>query len=362
MSSSPLSSKLTLVVPTRNRPGMLDRLLKYWEMSMPPLPIIVADSSEASPMAVNKALCAETKKHDISHHAFDGEIAFIEKVARAVELVRTPYMFLCADDDFLLPSPLAEFLANLEAAPDIVCVQGLSVFFRPAISVGYNDRLLLDVHSGYRLDQSTATERLNAHLGHYRALIYSLRRTSEFLEDVRLVVPLQDQLMLMELALGSLDAIRGKISRPEKVMTMIESHPGGAYHKHKKVTYWNQVIFAPDFSHWLGIYIQIIASQLERFSGLRGEAAEEEVRRSLVAFSQEHFTMRAPKIDNKAKFFNLPVVGPVIKKAWLKAAKLYDYCRLMNKHGQALKAEDFRDLIKYLEKHIGYAPDKSIIR
>jgi glycosyltransferase domain-containing protein len=363
--------KLTLVIPTRNRSAYLHRLLSFCEGSFPPISIIVADSSDSEESRINLTCCSQASMHRLRRLEYASEVPVLAKMIDAVRNVETPFMALCADDDFLLPGCLPEAVHILDSDPSTSCVQGLEVFFRSGASIGKPDRLLLDLHAGGSVLDETPTARMVRALSNYRASFYAIRRTQEFLEDSTKLNPLKDQYMLLELASASLDAIRGKIKRLPRVMSFRESHPQVAYRTHSEVTYWEKVIFSPAFSEVLQAYISIVGGSLESFQKTGVGDTSAKVRESLVAFSIWHFRRMASasqtceqKLPKKVRefVFEIPIVGGGARWIWLKLAKAYDMAKLSSRFGLALRHPDFLKLIECLEAEFGFRRGSAIIR
>lgn len=368
----------TLVIPTKNRPRFLKRLLNYCEETFPVMEIIVADSSDEEHLAACQEVCSRVKKHTLNRQVFRSDLPFIEKLVAATKLVKTSCMALLADDDLLLPGALEEALYQLRNDSQVVCVQGCEVIFRPATSLGRPDRLLMDFHGGRSLDMPSAAQRLIALMGQYRPTVYGVRRTADFLADLQSIVPMQSQYMLVELAFASLDVVRGKIVRLHRVLTMRESHGQVAYRQHSDVTYWEKILFAPGFSARLESYLNIVATQLKACTDLSEEQSRETVRESLREFTCWHFTQgdfalhssssmkvklkSTMKEKLKSMIFQAPVVGPLLQSAWLVPAKAYDRFRLTQNFGEALRQPDFRELVARIESDFGCRRGSSIFQ
>ena len=119
---------LTIIIPTKDRPYLLNRSLYYYTKADFMTRIIVADSS-------NKALLNETKKIcnkysdrlTIDYFNVDVDTEISEKQHIAAEMVTTPYLLLIGDDDFPLKSTIEDILIELEKDKSIVAAFGQRV-------------------------------------------------------------------------------------------------------------------------------------------------------------------------------------------------------------------------------------------
>ncbi len=127
--NSDSAAQLTLVVPTYRRARFLDRLLDFAQAVQCPFPITVADSSDgpdATRNAMRVAACRPPLRVELQSHT----CGLMEKMARCVESVTTPYCGLWADDDLQLPEGLCACLEFLEGNPDYASCMGRLVAVR----------------------------------------------------------------------------------------------------------------------------------------------------------------------------------------------------------------------------------------
>ena len=109
----PLNEQLTVVLMTHERPAFLRRAARFY--SSLPCRILVLDSSnEGQP-----GLAAQYENVDYQHVPQFGYWGVRAKLAHGVEQVRTPYMVLAADDDFILHDALRRSVAFLDAEPGL---------------------------------------------------------------------------------------------------------------------------------------------------------------------------------------------------------------------------------------------------
>ncbi|EMI55780.1 glycosyl transferase family protein [Rhodopirellula sallentina SM41] len=116
------------MVPTHERSHFLRRMAMHLKRSAQGLKIIVADSSSLLHRQANERIVADLQGHlDISYRHF--ECDFITKIHTALCEVETPFVTLCADDDYAnfdVSQKCAEFLAG---QPDYSCAMGQYLVF-----------------------------------------------------------------------------------------------------------------------------------------------------------------------------------------------------------------------------------------
>jgi len=111
--------QLTLVIPTLNRSEYVHRQVRHWQEH--PIHLLIVDGSPGS-----RALPAGGKCQ-IRH--IRQEKSFQERMTLASQLVETPFVALCGDDDLYLASGLSSCLEMLKLRPEIIGGVGPSIRF-----------------------------------------------------------------------------------------------------------------------------------------------------------------------------------------------------------------------------------------
>jgi glycosyltransferase domain-containing protein len=105
--SSQTESALTVVIPTRNRPVFLNRLMKYYRSQATKHRTIIADSSDAELYEESRQSLAPFEgQYPVDHLQFPAEISFESKLQQAYARVETPFVVTGSDDDFHIPKAL----------------------------------------------------------------------------------------------------------------------------------------------------------------------------------------------------------------------------------------------------------------
>lgn len=123
MQSTALREHFTLVLLTHKRPAFLRRALQYYKDF--PGTLLVLDSSP-EPVA---GIASRFPRVDYQHLPQFNYRGFQAKIKHGLSLVKTPYVALVADDDFILTEAIAESLDFLEAHPDYGMCQGYSMMY-----------------------------------------------------------------------------------------------------------------------------------------------------------------------------------------------------------------------------------------
>lgn len=160
-----MNNKLTIIIPTHNRPLPMKRAINYY--SSWNCRVIICDSS---------LHFSEEKEHSNIDHVHFPQQNFSEKIYNAIQLVTTPFVCLCADDDFLSEDGITRGMNFLEANEDYVSVQGRYIQFWlagnhiPCVP-------LYEQAFGMHFNEENPEQRIlsSAHSGMHQ--LYSLHRT-----------------------------------------------------------------------------------------------------------------------------------------------------------------------------------------
>jgi len=116
------ADNVTIVVPTRNRPNELARLLEFLSYEGNRFPVLILDGSAAEVQVANARTAATFSFVEHQAHTPDSHLGM--RCAQGVGSVATAYMVFCADDDFVFPEALAACARFLDAYPDHSSVIG----------------------------------------------------------------------------------------------------------------------------------------------------------------------------------------------------------------------------------------------
>ena len=132
---------VALIVPTRDRPDFVHRLLSYHVKSRG-LQIVMGDGSKPEQVAENRRIIQSFADSglDIIHYVpsqtvveqdgLQGICSYFQRQVNAAKLSPRKFIYVGADDDFVSPEFLSEAAAFLEANPDYSAVTGYVFSFR----------------------------------------------------------------------------------------------------------------------------------------------------------------------------------------------------------------------------------------
>lgn len=170
----------TIVIPTYNRSTYLRRILGYYDRIGIPLSIIVADSSSDGIKDLNREICGGCRNLMVQYlGSYKYNLNPLHKIIDAVEFVSTPFVVLCADDDFIIPSGMIKTIDFLSVHSEYKVAQGRHFYFLDVMG-----EIQFGVHwMGITIDDASAEKRLIMHEERYYPTFYALYHT-EFLKQI----------------------------------------------------------------------------------------------------------------------------------------------------------------------------------
>lgn len=201
---------ITIIIPTyKNRHNYLKRILEYYNTFDYTPKIIIADSGSSD--IYNSYLTKLLNNNYIMHLKFPADIAPINKIREALNLVESKYVVICGDDDFIVPNAMERSIDFMENNYDYSCAHGRYIVFK---YLAQDEVMKLNWQFGYQsisISDDDATERLSEHLLHYEPTFYAVHRSNQlkivFHEAAKL--PFDDR--FGEIYPTALTSIMGKI-------------------------------------------------------------------------------------------------------------------------------------------------------
>ena len=113
----------TIIIPTYNRHKYLKRILNFYSQYDSKLKIIILDSSSEN---IDSELNSVMDQKNFDYHKYSPTISPWDKIANGCQFVNTPYVVLCADDDFIIPQAISKCTNFLEKNIDYSSAQGFT--------------------------------------------------------------------------------------------------------------------------------------------------------------------------------------------------------------------------------------------
>ncbi len=168
-------SRLTLVMPTYNRPKYAERAIKFWGSTNVNL-IVLDGSKDPIPTSLTDFLPTNITYQHL-------QLGWTERILVGAKQSNTPYTALVSDDEFYLPNSIVECLNELESNSELISVIGHVIRFKLSSNKLYFHR---DYKNFADADvcQDNPIERVANHLFPYRMTsLWAIIRTSAFIKN-----------------------------------------------------------------------------------------------------------------------------------------------------------------------------------
>lgn len=197
-----MSDLYTVVIPEHNRPERLKRLLDYY-LSFG-CKVIVTDSSDLPFKYVNQ--------YKQVYYAYFPKKHLAEKLSLIFDKIDTPYVVMCADDDYIIPSSITKMIDYMQRNPLYKSAQGLYARYYPLDNIS----LFLEYPQliNNSLDEDDNAARVLHLMSSYYQFYYAVFEKELFIEGINSTIiegtcKLQN-LCLLELYLSMYSAARAK--------------------------------------------------------------------------------------------------------------------------------------------------------
>jgi glycosyltransferase domain-containing protein len=167
------TEKFTLLVPTKDRPALLNGLLNYLSSKSTQFQIVVVDSSSPDNKELNRR-SIEKKHLNVRHIDFHDAAMVISKINAAMANVYTEYVGFCGDDDLVFVDAIEDSVRELDRTSDFIACHGTYLNFR--LSPEESD--LFIEYASPSLDASDLLGRIYQLLSNYEAIFYAVYRTN----------------------------------------------------------------------------------------------------------------------------------------------------------------------------------------
>lgn len=314
------TGKLTIVIPTRNREQMLCRLLTYYLSVEPRFPIVIMDSSDRQIESQHTQELLSTP--GVTYVACDPDISVLKKIVEGVKQVRTPYVVLWADDDFLVPRTLLAGVQFLEAHPSYATAQGVALSFGVKTRRGQVEVEDVSNYPQRSEEADHAGKRLYSCFQSYWPNFYSLHRTADLVANVETVRSsnLSSTGSWMELALAALSLIRGKSKKLPSLYMVRQFHSANTGNRNPDGSV--QTVFdwmlSPDFSSDANKVIAALIPAVASADGVTEAKAEVAIRKAIQGYlgpqvQKAHDGMTAAQSPVRAAAKGVPGVRSAVR-------------------------------------------------
>jgi glycosyltransferase domain-containing protein len=269
-----LLDKVTIVIPTYNRPGYLKRLLDYY--SAFDVDVVVSDSSKEA----FDGLAGFRRVRYFHYPSLD----MVDKLALTLKKIRTKYLVFCGDDDFIIVESVCECIRFLEENPDYASAQGYyTSFYKKKKRAVYGPSYLHII--GFDNNSPSAETRVRTQLLNYMDTLYSVQRTANMRQIYAYAYRKVSDYNLMELIVTIGTLINGK-HRVLPIFYCARESVDGSYSDF--TVNLDQIAVMGSFAEQYGHFGDILTAHYARRAGTSKENAKKIISHLLDEYINMH--------------------------------------------------------------------------
>src|SRR5271157_320016 len=273
---------LTMVIPTKDRSGFLERLLFYFYSVGFEHKIIIADSSKEDHRVHNAGTVQKvSSKLNILHISYDENIEPKEKIDNALSHVQSPYVVFGADDDFFVPKTLGSAVDFLNNNPYYSTVCGESLAFYLDTQTSHGKIKSLSEYPRTSIEDTDVQYRLIKHLSSYTPTWYSVHRTNQFMTYWDHLKTQNWDVRFFELLLSCLSIIDGKSKKLDSLYMVSQGNTRKSYVSLDSCLDW---ISDPEWERQYTIFSQTLCEYLILKANIDMNIAKNTVNRAFLLY------------------------------------------------------------------------------
>lgn len=311
---------ISILIPTMNRSEFLIRTLAYYAQSNFQGCLHIGDSSNRTHVEQMKSALHRLKgKLNVQYHECPG-VNPAECMMQLKDLVSTPYVAFAGDDDYLVPGAIEKCIQFLENKNNTsYCAahgHGIAIILKTGRVYGP-----LDSVSYYRqttADESSSSQRLITHLGHYSVSQFSVHRLDAWQAMYKNVRAVPDMAFASELLPSTLSVTQGKIKNLDCLYLGRQVH--GERYIHRDLLDWIT------HDEWLSsykVFRDSIVEEMIRHDGITPEEAQKTVKHAFWLYltraiiqDKKPFSSQEGKALFRTRLKNLVRRVPPVHNAW----------------------------------------------
>lgn len=270
---------LTMIIPTRNRPQFLTRLLDYYASLDCRYQILIGDSSDGNFQTEIKRLeqiYSSRLRASFNYYPHDPTLGPGEEitkfVAKLLEQVETPYFVFHPDDELFVPRTLEKCVHFLENNSDYHLAHGVGVLVEVENGQPHGRVLGTSEYAQKSNEFPKAQDRfLSYMMGGGVQGQFSVKRMHPCRENWQLACQLGLDNFFEELFNNSLSAIQGKFKKIEGLYIIRQTH---SKMKSRAKGFFDWLIH-PSFSKNYNDFLKILTRELAKQDHLGEQDAQE---------------------------------------------------------------------------------------
>lgn len=328
-----MTARITIMVPTLNRPAFVERLVRYYADQNFTGRLLIGDSSTPENAArCRAAVAGVADRLDVEYVDLYQQGCNASMAALAAR-IDTPYATYIGDDDFIIPAAISAAIAFLDGHPDYVSATGQARNFVLRDGLALGQAIMKGPYPQRSIENETAMERLAWLLFEYTPTIFAVHRTDAWRLMWEKTLATPDRTFGSELLPCCLSAVLGKSKQLDDLYLMRQSHEV-TYHLPGRLDWLGDAAWAPSFH----TFVETLADHIVRIDGVSRDEAMAGVKRwfhyylhcdrsSLHhKFRYLHYRMYYPLLPAWKRFRQRhPLAAAVVRSANFAARRTYRF-------------------------------------
>lgn len=275
-----MNQSLTLLIPTHNRHVYLDRILDYYKDSE--YALIIADSTAEAYRGITEA-------NPLIKYLHMPGIGLPGKIDLALQGIQTPYVAMCADDDFLIPDGIVACVGFLEQHRDVAAAQGNMLSYRRGSRIGELDfRILYNEPLPRGMEADEPFERLESLFSPYKSFFYAVHRTGYLQKTFRHAGEIVGNLYMNEYLAAIVPLMQGKYV---ELAVFYQVREYSEHSDDKTTINLDKLFYQKQYEAEMATYLGFLAGKVSAVTGCEKTDAFTKTERALKRFAKE---LRAP--------------------------------------------------------------------
>lgn len=289
---------ISILIPTLNRPEFLYRALKYYKAAGFDGVISIGDSSNSENSTRNLLNIDKVSGGlDIDYRYYEKDKYDIGLVLKdQIERVRTSYIAICCDDDFLNVNGVKKCVSFLDDNPNYVSARGIRLnFMLTEIDNIYGEIDKLYYVPSLDLEDDSASVRWATYMNCNTATAYNVHRKETFQKMWQHIEDFSTYDLKYELYPCSVTCLLGKTKNIDVLYNVVQQHHGSLSCSGKITIY--DAIMSEGWSTSVKFFSYYICEELKAADKLNDQDARSFVYKEFEKYLASHF-LNQTKMDN----------------------------------------------------------------
>jgi glycosyltransferase domain-containing protein len=290
---------ISILIPTLDRPEFLYRALKYYQAAGFDGTLFIGDSSNQENSSKNlRYIDTVSSRLNVDYRYYEKDKFDIGLVVKdQIERVKTPYIAVCCDDDFLNVQGVNQCVAFLDDNPAYASARGIRLdFYLSQIDSVYGDIAKLNYLPSLQLEDDRAAARWATYMNCNTSTGYNVHRKEMFQKMWEYVERFTTYSLRHEIFQCSVTCLTGKTKNLNVLYNVVQQHHGSISYSGKITVY--DAIMNEGWSADVKAFSDYVCGELIKSDKMQEEDARRFFYREFERYLAGHFLYQT-EIEHK---------------------------------------------------------------